>query len=547
MAPQSKEKSEAESKLFREVNNLRKGGGPEVDQDAKDRAKLNDSVFGKLCANKKFEYTTLAVIMLNAGFIGYDADFSARMHKPENLYDCSGYDPADCYQFPVFENFFAVYFTAEVIIRFFGYKEKKMGASDAWFVFDSTLVLFMVVETWVLPIIGASGPLAQLSVLRLLRLLRITRMAKLMRFFPELQIIVKGMVAAVRSVMCTAVLLMGILYVWSILFTSEFHSGDLTDEEIAGTAQELFGNMGRSMRHLFIMGTILDDITLCCNYIRSTDKMATMLSCFIIFVLISSFTMLNMLIGILCEVVCATGEGERNKNSEANVRDSITALFQKMDSDNNGEITREEFISMKRDKNVMTALKELEVKAKHFEMYADLMFKPEEEGGQMPTLDFEKTISVLMRLRPGTKVSALDFASFQMTVYKNHDRLRKHMTTIEKMTSMLTGQDLGAGSSPPSRCDPNKQELVEEPSEKVSMSTLPQLEKTSEQEILVELQRRLGLTSNAAFGKENVRPEAAQILKDDRPAHCLPRLVADPAGCALATDSRNWSKETYQC
>jgi hypothetical protein len=193
-------------------------------------------------------------------------------------------------------------------------------------------------------------------------------MAKLMRFFPELQIIVKGMVAAVRSVACTGVLLIGILYVWAILFTSEYHQGDKTQEEVAGTAEELFGNMGRSMRHLFIMGTILDDITLCCNSIRRSEKL-TMLAAFIIFVLISSFTMLNMLIGILCEVVCATGEGERNKNTEAHVREAITTLFTKMDNDGNGEITREEFLNMKRDKNVMKALSELEVKPKHFEMY----------------------------------------------------------------------------------------------------------------------------------------------------------------------------------
>jgi len=299
------------------------------------------------------------------------------------------------------------------------------------------------------------------------------------------------------------------------------------------------------MRHLFIMGTILDDITLCCNYIRSTSKSWTMMTCFIIFVLISSFTMLNMLIGILCEVVCAVGEGERNKNTEGTVRESITALFKKMDSDSNGEITREEFISMKRDKNVMKALKELEVKAKHFEMYADLMFKPVEEGGELPSADFQKTMDMIMRLRPGTKVSSLDFASFQMTVYKNHDRLRKHITTIEKMTTMLTGQDLGAGSSPPSRCDPNRLELAEDLSNKISISSLPQLDKTSEQEILAELQRRLGMTTNADSEQEIRSPSSAsmsaKMTGHDCPAHGIPRAEV------WAPEPRTWSSQTYMC
>merc|ERR1719201_2163462 len=94
---------------------------------------------------------------------------------------------------------------------------------DGWFVFDGILVLFMVLETWIFPIFGIGGQLAQFSVLRLLRLLRISRMARLMKKVPELMIIIKGMVASFRSVGCTAILQVLILYVWGILLTSEYH------------------------------------------------------------------------------------------------------------------------------------------------------------------------------------------------------------------------------------------------------------------------------------------------------------------------------------
>jgi len=117
-------KQDPESHLFSEINALRHAKAePKVDQDAIDRAKLNDSIFGKLAGSKKFEYTTLAIIVLNAGFIGYDADFSARNEKPDNLYACtvkleSGEEKPfnDCYQFILFENMFAVYFTFEVFV-----------------------------------------------------------------------------------------------------------------------------------------------------------------------------------------------------------------------------------------------------------------------------------------------------------------------------------------------------------------------------------------------------------------------------------------------
>jgi len=347
--------------------------------------------------------------------------------------------------------------------------------------------------------------------LRLLRLLRITRMAKLMRFFPELQIIVKGMVAAVRSVVCTAILQLLTLYVFAILFTSEYHQGDTLDDDVAGTAEGLFGSMGKSMRNLFVMGTILDDITLCCNYIRGSKKNTSMMIAFVAFVLISSFTMLNMLIGILCEVVCATGEGERNKNTEVHVREAINNLFTTMDTDKNGEITREEFLSMKQDKKVMSALQELEVKAKHFEMYADLMFKPEEGSTKEPTFNFEKTINMIMRLRPGTKVSALDFASFQMTVHKNHDNLRKNIRNIEKMASVLTGVEMlpsqdGAAVSPEPPGDPPGK-LAVAPS---------QLQNMSELDILTELQHRIA--SFSATGNATA-PATGQAFQTQLPGH----------------------------
>jgi len=561
--------SSQQGNLFNEVNKLRRGA-PEPDQDELDRAKLNDTCFGKLAGSKKFEYLTLMFILVNAGFIGYDADYSAKHVKPDSLYDKDM--PM---QFIIMENVFAVYFTFEVIVRFIAFKNKldvfALDGVSLWFLFDSLLVLLMVLETWVIALAGGGGALSQLSILRLLRLLRITRMAKLMRFFPELQIIVKGMVAAVRSVVCTAILLILVLFVFSILFTSEYHQGNKADDDEDLTqAEELFGSMGKSMRHLFIMGTILDDITACTNSIRGSNK-TIMLIFFIIFVLISSFTMLNMLIGILCEVVCATGEGERFKSTQETAKEAINTVFRNLDGDNNGEISKKEFMEMRRSDKVMSALKELEIKAKHFEMYAELMFKPEEDGGPLPTFDFDKAFNMIMRLRPGTKVSALDFASFQMTVYKNHDSLRKHITAIEKMTSSLVGKELPAPVTT-LKSRPRPPDVPE----KITVSTLPTLEKTPDQEILAELQRRLGMNAvnyKGAPARAQQENNSARALQDT--VYASPKLIVDSKmaveevripqnevqapGAVVSLqsfetklpgglpDSEAWSKETYTC
>merc|ERR550532_2916939 len=117
----------------------------------------------------------------------------------------------------------------------------------------------MVSETWVMTIIllalgaGGSSGLGNASVLRLLRLLRLSRMArmaKLLRSMPELLILIKGMVSAMRSVFFTLLLLGILIYVFAIAFRQ------LTADTDAGKIY--FYNIPKSMHTLLIDGTIMD-------------------------------------------------------------------------------------------------------------------------------------------------------------------------------------------------------------------------------------------------------------------------------------------------
>merc|ERR1719297_742394 len=63
------------------------------------------------------------------------------------------------------------------------------------------------------------GHASILRLARLLRLSRMGRMARLLRALPELLILIKGMVAALRSVCFALGLLLLILYVFGIAFT----------------------------------------------------------------------------------------------------------------------------------------------------------------------------------------------------------------------------------------------------------------------------------------------------------------------------------------
>jgi len=546
-----------DANLFKEVNKLRKGEPDGWDQEAHDiaeRAKYKNDCFGNIVTDKRFEMLTFFFIGLNSLFIGYDADYTARFGKPDNLYDSD--TPLG---FIFMENLFSFYFTIEVVIRFIAYRKKKDCIFDGWFVFDSILVTFMVVETWILPIFGSGGPLSQLSVLRLLRLLRITRMARLMRSMPDLVLIVKGMVAALRTVSCTGILLLLLIYVWAILFTSEFHQGANEDEDVPEDDPAVFfGTMGKSMFALFVMGTILDDVTACTNQIRVTSSTGSKnlhyLALFIVFVLISSFTILNMLIGVICEVVSATKEGEQHKAIEANVRESIKTIFQKMDKDQNGVVTKEEFMSMRKEPKVMEALQELEIKKNHFETYAAILFKPPEPGAPEPTLNADQTLSMLLRLRPGTSVSALDFATFQIAVQSSNQSLNKAIQRIEKQIARLTGAQPNTSSTNqmgaiegPKDADKTYGQTNASVSAEMQAEMLNQLERTSEADIRAEIQRRCGMRDPGVGGAEAGGNQKGLDAVEAFEMLCAPHPEVPRGLSAEATSADAWSKETFAC
>merc|ERR1719235_2174198 len=116
----------------------------------------------------------------------------------------------------------------------------------------------MVGETWVITIImvstGSEGgsPLGNTAILRLFRLLRLSRLMRMLRSLPELMILIKGMVTAMKSVVYVMCLLAIITYVFAIAFTQLA----VGSESIGET---YFSNVAHSMYSLIIYATLCDN------------------------------------------------------------------------------------------------------------------------------------------------------------------------------------------------------------------------------------------------------------------------------------------------
>jgi hypothetical protein len=301
----------------------------------------------------------------------------------------------------VADNIFCVYFTFEVLVRFAAFARKIDCLKDAWFRFDTVLVTMMVAETWVMPLAspGGSGGMGNLSILRLLRLLRLTRMMKLMQAVPELLTLVKGIVASVRSVGSTLVLLIAFIYVFAILFTGQYKESE--NEEL----RAYFGSMSVSMFTLFVNGTILDDLSTVVAALLADSQV--MLWVLIVFILLSSFTMLNMLIGILCEVVSATAEYESNKMAVTEVNDVLTQFFGSIDADGSGLISKEEWVKMGENQEVAKALEGLGIEEEHIKLVANVIFT-QDDSDEDRELDFDDFLEELLRIKPTAEANSLE-------------------------------------------------------------------------------------------------------------------------------------------
>jgi len=355
-----------------------------------------------------------------------------------------------------------VYFTIEVVIRSLAFRSYRDCIVDAWFLFDLTLVIFMVLETWVLPLIdlasggsnAGGGILSNFSSFRLLRLLRLTRMARLMRFFPELMTLVKGMVRAMQSVVFILLFMVVVTYVFAIVFTTQLGQWDYVPPADAEdpTAQELFGDMGSSMLNLFLYGVLADNLTTALTEIQK-ESLALMWA-FIVFMVISGMTLLNMLIGVLCQVIEDSSREEAETRQLDELKVCLVEAFTAIDESNDGLISKEEWATIATNKRVQAALLKLGVEESMMEERLDQMQEslfgrrsnaPGEEGAQQEEddrkdgLSFDEFVDQVIDLRMDTPAGALDVEMLKSTTASEHKTLRRRLIYMEsELRKMLS-------------------------------------------------------------------------------------------------------------
>jgi voltage-gated sodium channel len=400
-------------------------------------------VWRKIATHSAFENVTLSVISLNALWIAIDTDNNTAdtLLQAEPL-------------FQIVDHAFCWYFSFEWYIRFSAFKRKRDGLKDRWFVFDSCLVLMMVAETWVMTIVllcldsGGSSGMGGASILRLFRLLRLSRLARMLRSMPELMILIKGMVAASRSVFFTMCLLVIGLYLFAIAMRQ------LTEGTSVG--ELFFYSVPASMYKLTIEGVFLDNLGDTVDTIAASSPFYAVI--FLVFVVFAALMVMNMLIGVLCEVVSAVASTEKEEMNMLALKSKLKEVMNNLDQNQSGCLTLTEFMQIMKDMKTVALLHEIGVDPIGLIDAAPSIFgatdrdDDDEGAGEaapgLKQIDFEEFVEIVLSHQRSNTPSMKDLREMQQDLANGIENIRALLTSSKRRTSSgLAGMQLRASST----------------------------------------------------------------------------------------------------
>ncbi|NYZ63237.1 ion transporter [Luteimonas deserti] len=196
-------------------------------------------------------------------------------------------------------------FVTEIAIRLFVHRARFF--TDPWSLFDFAVVTIALVP--------ASGPFSVLRALRVLRVLRV------LTIVPSMRRVVGALLGAVPGLLSIGMVLVLIYYVCAVIATNLF----------GAAFPDWFGNIGRSFYSLFQIMTLESWSMGISRPVMQEFPYAW--AFFIPFILIATFTMLNLFIGVIVDAMQTVSEAEH-----ADTLDALDRTQEHIEADVHAEV-----------------------------------------------------------------------------------------------------------------------------------------------------------------------------------------------------------------
>jgi hypothetical protein len=134
----------------------------------------------------------------------------------------------------------------------------------------------------------------------------------------------------------------------------------LKDDGMSNLVKDRFGRLGMVMMTLITDGAYIDGVGVDTRaFLESDLYIETIL--FHVFVLLSALTVMNMLIGVLCEVVTVVAATEKEDSQIRLVKDKLLVMLHELDEDGSGMISVEEMGQVLDNEGALSVLDNLNV------------------------------------------------------------------------------------------------------------------------------------------------------------------------------------------
>ncbi|CAE7556720.1 CAC [Symbiodinium necroappetens] len=316
----------------------------------------------------RFESFFAGVLVSNAIFLGVQTQWTSQ-HLQEDLPGV----------FLTLQMIYAVLFILEILLRLAAWGPLGFFcATDwAWHLLDilvsatAVLDLAAVVAGIEAKPSSSSSGFRLLRIMKIARLARAIRMVKVLRFIRALRVLVFSILYTLRSLVWSLVLLLVIIYAFSILF-SDATIDHALENNLVGTDDDHpimahFGSPVRSMNTLF--RSISGGVT----WEGPADALSGIgwewSLIFTLYVAFCCFAVLNVMVGVFCHSAITGAEKDQDLlvqsllQEKESFRERLLQLFRSFDDDGNGIITLLEFESRFEDESVRALFEALELGA----------------------------------------------------------------------------------------------------------------------------------------------------------------------------------------
>jgi len=417
--------------LKRQVRQV--GGVPmKLTSTQKDEKYKASGCCSKLVQHPKFEEAMLVAIFCNAVWMSIDIDLrSGEM------------TPSQHWAHHVVEHAFCFIFVCEWFIRWYALTRKKHMILDPWLAADTLLVSLNVLDMWILGALIALGVfdfnrnsgVNAIRILRVLRLCRLSRLVRVFRYVPELLCLGKGMLAATRGVFSLLLMLLTTIYCFAIVLR----------QLSAGTQMGArhFSSTPEAMYTLMLRGALLDNVSILMSDVIKEDLIC---ACVVgLVILLAAITMMNMLIGILCEVMSTIAAVEKETLSVEYLKVALSKRFTEYGEEGDDSISQMQFRHLMEDELAVQALLRGGVDTDRMIEFADFYFRndaalfltsQEGEGGEV-MLGFEEFMALVLKMRGHNTATVTDVVDLQHYINCENTKSTILMARLEERLDIL--------------------------------------------------------------------------------------------------------------